>query len=269
MKLREAETLAAAYRGGALSVKATEAVAVDTTVQEAIAHPTEHGLLLTAIEQLGAQAKKADRVSRQSYVRVARRAAMKPGRYLHAQQGSAPAAGEIRAYDCVVRSATSRRNGVSSGDGRAAKGTAGGGAGRGLAHRAAAARRCGSSSISGTPRKWNASSKAKHARRTSSDAKFPWPPICDPGQGGIPLFDAQALHEIRTTAIPWRAALEIYARPWGVCRNASPSIKDTEGHRITLPHTAVYLTGQRRGVTETINRWLKTPRGRGTGHRSR
>jgi hypothetical protein len=28
------ETLAAAYRGGALSVRATEAVAVDTTVQE-------------------------------------------------------------------------------------------------------------------------------------------------------------------------------------------------------------------------------------------
>jgi IS5 family transposase len=41
------ETLAAAHRAGALSVKATEAVAVDTTVQE------------KAIEQLGAQAKKA------------------------------------------------------------------------------------------------------------------------------------------------------------------------------------------------------------------
>jgi IS5 family transposase len=51
----------------ALSVKATEAVAVDTTVQEkAIAHPTEHGLLLTAIEQLGAQAKKAGLRLRQS-----------------------------------------------------------------------------------------------------------------------------------------------------------------------------------------------------------
>ena len=81
------ETLAAAYRGGALSVRATEAVAVDTTVQEkAIAHPTEHGLLLTAIEQLGRQAKKTGLRLRQSYVRVARRAAMKTGRYLHAQQ---------------------------------------------------------------------------------------------------------------------------------------------------------------------------------------
>jgi hypothetical protein len=40
------ETLAAAYRAGALNLKATEAVAVDTTVPEkAIGHPTEHGLL--------------------------------------------------------------------------------------------------------------------------------------------------------------------------------------------------------------------------------
>src|ERR1700719_3424951 len=81
------ETLAAAYRGGALSVRATEAVAVDTTVQEkAIAHPTEHGLLLAAIERLGRQAKKAGLRLRQSYVRVARHAAMKTGRYLHAKQ---------------------------------------------------------------------------------------------------------------------------------------------------------------------------------------
>jgi len=61
------ETLAVAYRAGALSVRATEAVAVDTTVQEkAIAHPTEHGLLLAAIEQVGAQAKKAGLRLRQS-----------------------------------------------------------------------------------------------------------------------------------------------------------------------------------------------------------
>jgi len=81
------ETLAAAHGGGALSVRATEAVAVDTTVQEkAIAHPTEHGLLRTAIEQLGRQARKTGLRLRQSYVRVARKAAMKTGRYLHAQQ---------------------------------------------------------------------------------------------------------------------------------------------------------------------------------------
>jgi IS5 family transposase len=80
------ETLAA-YRAGALRVRATEAVAVDTTVQEqAIAHRTEHGLLLAAIEQVGRQAKKAGLRLRQSYLRVARHAAMKTGRYLHAKQ---------------------------------------------------------------------------------------------------------------------------------------------------------------------------------------
>ncbi len=67
--------------------RATEAVAVETTVQEkAIAHPTEHGLLLAAIEQLGKQAKKAGLRLRHSYVRVARHAAMKTGRYLYAKQ---------------------------------------------------------------------------------------------------------------------------------------------------------------------------------------
>src|SRR6202022_5040872 len=31
-----------------------------------------------------------------------------------------------------------------------------------------------------------------------------------------------------------------------------------KGHRLTgHPHTAVYITGQKRGVTETIKRWLK------------
>ena len=59
---RVGAVLGAAHRAGALSVRATEAVAVDTTVQEkAIAHPTEHGLLLAAIEQVGARAKKASR----------------------------------------------------------------------------------------------------------------------------------------------------------------------------------------------------------------
>src|ERR1700691_4730834 len=81
------ETLAAAHRAAALSLRVTEAVAVDTTVQEkAIAHPPEHGLMLAAIEQLGAKAKKAGLSLRQSYVRVGRYAAMKTGRYLHAQQ---------------------------------------------------------------------------------------------------------------------------------------------------------------------------------------
>jgi IS5 family transposase len=110
------ETLAATYRAGALNLKATEAVAVDTTVQEkAIAHPTEHGLLLTAIEQLGRQAKKAGLRLRQSYVRVARRAA-------------APFAARCAPQNGCVSSAL-----------RTPCETAGDGPGQSLAHRPAAA----------------------------------------------------------------------------------------------------------------------------------
>src|ERR1700682_584170 len=81
------ETLAAAHRAGALSVRATEAVAVDTTVPEkAIAHTTEHGVFVAAIEQVGRQAKKAGLRLRQSYVGGARDGAMKRGGALHAEK---------------------------------------------------------------------------------------------------------------------------------------------------------------------------------------
>src|SRR5258707_15138219 len=53
------ETLAAAHRGGGLSVRATRAAGAGTTVQDKeIAQPAEHGLLLTAIERLGRPAQK-------------------------------------------------------------------------------------------------------------------------------------------------------------------------------------------------------------------
>jgi IS5 family transposase len=77
---------------------ATEAVPVDTTVQEkAIAHPTEHGLLLTAIEQLGAHAKKAGSRLRQSYVRVTRRADENGALSKRAAKETSEAAVEIHA----------------------------------------------------------------------------------------------------------------------------------------------------------------------------
>ncbi len=60
---------------------------VDTTVQEkAIAHPTEHGLLLKAINKLGAAAKACGIQLRQSYQRVVKSASIMAGRYIHAKQ---------------------------------------------------------------------------------------------------------------------------------------------------------------------------------------
>ncbi|MBC8239768.1 MAG: IS5 family transposase, partial [Alphaproteobacteria bacterium] len=51
-----------------------------------LAFPTDAGLLLSAIQQLGKLAKAHDVPLRQSYARVAKRAALMAGRYAHAKQ---------------------------------------------------------------------------------------------------------------------------------------------------------------------------------------
>jgi IS5 family transposase len=64
-----------------------ERVTVDTTVQEkAIAHPSDSRLYLKALQILVRQAKKAGVKLRQSHTRLAKRAAVKAGRYAHAKQ---------------------------------------------------------------------------------------------------------------------------------------------------------------------------------------
>jgi len=81
------ESLSVAHKTGAIETKDLERVAVDTTVQsKAIAHPTDARLLYRAIEKLVVLAKREGVVLRQSYLRVAKRAAIMVGRYTHAHQ---------------------------------------------------------------------------------------------------------------------------------------------------------------------------------------
>jgi IS5 family transposase len=81
------ESLAVAHKTGALTAKDLERVAVDTTVQpKAIAHPTDARLMHRALEKLVDLAKRHAVSLRQSYVRVAKRAAIMSGRYTHAHQ---------------------------------------------------------------------------------------------------------------------------------------------------------------------------------------
>lgn len=81
------ESLSVAHKTGALSTKDLERVAVDTTVQpKAVAHPTDARLTHRALEKLVALAKREGVVLRQSYLRVAKRAAIMVGRYSHAHQ---------------------------------------------------------------------------------------------------------------------------------------------------------------------------------------
>jgi len=81
------ESLAVAHKTGAIESKDLERVAVDTTVQpKAVAHPTDARLMHRALEKLVGFAKRHGIDLRQSYLRVAKRAAIMVGRYSHAHQ---------------------------------------------------------------------------------------------------------------------------------------------------------------------------------------
>jgi len=81
------ESLAVAHKTGAIESKDLERVVVDTTVQpKAVAHPTDARLIHRALEKLVGFAKRHGIELRQSYLRVAKRAAIMVGRYSHAHQ---------------------------------------------------------------------------------------------------------------------------------------------------------------------------------------
>jgi IS5 family transposase len=82
-----AESLRVAHSTGALQLKALARVTVDTTVQpKNITFPTDAKLLHAAMKGVVALAKEHAVPLRQTYVRVAKHAAMMAGRYAHAKQ---------------------------------------------------------------------------------------------------------------------------------------------------------------------------------------
>jgi IS5 family transposase len=81
------ESLSVAYKTGALATTDLERVVVDTTVQpKAITHPSDARLCHQALEKLVDLAQRNQVPLRQSYRRVAKRAAIMAGRYTHAHQ---------------------------------------------------------------------------------------------------------------------------------------------------------------------------------------
>ena len=87
LELLLAESLRIAHETGAVRTKDLKRVTVDTTVQpKAITFPTDAKLLHAAIKGLGRLARRHGVRLRQSYLRVAKRAAMMAGRYSHAKQ---------------------------------------------------------------------------------------------------------------------------------------------------------------------------------------
>jgi len=81
------ESLRVAHESGALRTGDLKRVTVDTTVQpKAITFPTDAKLLHASIKGLNRLARKHGVQLRQSYLRIAKRAAMMAGRYAHAKQ---------------------------------------------------------------------------------------------------------------------------------------------------------------------------------------
>jgi IS5 family transposase len=254
------ETLAAAHRAGALSVRATEAVAVDTTVQEkAIAHPSEHGLLLTAIAQVGRQAKKAGLTLRQSYVRVARHAAMRTGRYLHAQQ-KRRARRQLKFLRVrlrrLLRDVRRKMERVPALSEQAVKRL------ENVLDRAwhIAHQQRGDK---GYLYSWHAPeveciSKGKARAPYEFGCKVSIATNLHPAKGGHFILQARALHGNPYDGHTLKTALDDVRDTVGRSPLRVAVDQGYKGHRLTgHPRTAVFVTGQKRGVTDKIKRWLK------------
>jgi IS5 family transposase len=82
-----AETVRLGVDTGVVKPSSLQRLSVDTTVQpKAIAHPTDSRLYHKALEVLVRQAKRAGITLRQAHTRLAKKAAIKAGRYAHARQ---------------------------------------------------------------------------------------------------------------------------------------------------------------------------------------
>ncbi len=254
------ETLSAAHKAGALSAKDTKAVAVDTTVQEkAIAHPTDHGLLLTAIEHLGEAAKDAGIDLRQSYTRVAKLAAIKTGRYLHAKQRRR-ARRELKFMRVrlkrLIRDVRRKEDTTTS---------------MSLptlvrldnAMRKASQIAYQQRGDKGYLYSWHAPeveciSKGKARTPYEFGCKVSLATNLHPAKGGHFILHAKAMHGNPYDGHTLKDALEDIKEVVGRMPGRVAVDQGYKGHGLTHhPETAVYITGQKRGVTDKIKRWLK------------
>ncbi|MCS3694237.1 hypothetical protein ABIF07_007804 [Bradyrhizobium elkanii] len=175
LELLLAESLRVAHEAGALRSQDLKRVTVDTTVQpKAIAFPTDAKLLHAAIRGLNRLARKHGVRLRQSYLRIAKTAAMMAGRYAHAKQ--------FKRHQRQLRILRSRLGRIIRDIRRKIEGQAvlenafALPLGRASQIRSQQQRQAAGSSIPSTPRRWSASARAKQPRLTSSVSKPPSSP---------------------------------------------------------------------------------------------
>jgi transposase, IS5 family len=250
------ESLAAAHRAGAISAKDTEDTVVDTTVQEkAIAHPTEHGLLLSAIEHLGEAATEAGVDLRQSYVRVAKLASIKTGRYIHAQQMKR-AQRELKFLRTrlgrLIRDVYRKSESLAEKPESLIRALS-------KASRIHRQRRGDAQYLYA----WHAPeveciSKGKARARYEFGCKVSIATNLKPAAGGHFILHAQALHGNPYDGHTLKDALKNLQQVIGRIPRRVAVDKGYRGHGLQHhPEVTVYVTGQKRGVDARIKRWLK------------
>lgn len=246
------ESLAAAQRAGAISHKDTRAVAVDTTVAEkSITHPTQHGLLLTALEHLVAEAKEAQIPLRQTYLRVAKTASIKASRYIHAKQMKR-AKREIkfikarlgRVLRDIHRKCKNIPHSLQIAIDKAIQ----------IKHQ--------NRGDEGYIYSWHAPEvecigKGKARKPYEFGCKASLATNLMPAKGGHFILHAQALHGNPYDGHTLADALYDIKDVVGVMPNKVAVDKGYRGHGITNKDTEIFITGQKRGVTEAVKRWLK------------
>lgn len=254
------ESLAAAHACGALDAKACASVAVDTTVQEkAIAHPTEHGLMLAAIEHLGEAAKGAGIPLRQSYARVAKQASIMVGRYRHAKQMKR-AKRQLKFMRVrlkrLIRDTRRKMETLPDISLLAALR---------LEHSLSRAFRIAHQHPGDKDYlyAWHAPEvecigKGKAKKPYEFGCKVSLATNTKPARGGHFILHAQALHGKPYDGHTLEAAMQNIKENIGRMPDKAAVDKGYKGHGLKHhPETAVYITGQKRGVTGTIRRWLK------------
>jgi IS5 family transposase len=259
MEIMLQESLSAAYKSGALNLKSLDDVAVDTTVQEkAIAHPTDHGLLLKAIEKLGESAKSCGIEVRQSYCRVAKRASIKAGRYIHARQ---------------MRRAKKQIKFLRIRLGRLI---------RDISRKIDTGKNAGLTGLLALNDVIKKAKQIHKQKRGDKDYVYSWHAAevecigkgkarkpyefgckaslatnIKPSLGGHFLLHAQALHGRPFDGHTLQGALDDIKKVVGKSPKRASVDRGYKGHKVQGHRTAVYITGQKRGVTDTIKKWLK------------
>ena len=256
LELLLAESLRVAHDSGALRTRDLARVTVDTTVQpKNITFPTDAKLLHAAIKGLNRLAQKHGVRLRQSYLRIAKRAAMMAGRYAHAKQFNrhhrqlrllrTRLGRLIRDIRRKIAGQARRRGGVRMAARRAPARSA----------RSSSASAAGSS-IPSTPPRSSASARARPARPMSSASRPRSSPPTPVPRAASSCCTPSRCRAILTTVTRCGAVIEDTQKLTGCEIERAYVDKGYRGHDAPNPRR-VFISGQKRGVFGAIKRELR------------